>query len=435
MEKSVRRCSFSPARNSRRTVVTVAAIALIALAGQVPTGASAARGRSPVPWRLQERSVQQDVFRRLLRTFRVSRRTKPPKPQPPPPASTAPQPPPPAPPAASPPPPPPVTGGAERHGVSPDNIEFDAPATRDRTLDSLVAMGARWLRFDVKWDVIQYEGPGSYDFARYDALVSAAQARGLKILGTLAYAPRWARSSACADNTACEPRDVNEYAAWAGATVAHFKGRIAHWEVWNEPNIPSFWKPQPNVARYTALLRAAYPRIKAADPSAVVIAGATSPAGNDGVRIDEVSFLQGVYAHGGQGSFDAWSHHPYTHPWPPGNVHADSAWYQMYGTSPSMRGLMQAAGDGHKQLWATEYGPPTAGEPGAVSEATQAQHVTDAYRLWRSYPWAGPLFWYCDRDVAAPGASTEGWRYHGLLRFDFSPKPAWSAYRASATGA
>jgi hypothetical protein len=46
-----------------------------------------------------------------------------------------------------------------------------------------------------------------------------------------------------------------------------------------------------------------------------------------------------------------------------------------------------------------------------------------------------PLFWYCDRDVAAPGASTEGWRYHGLLRFDFSPKPAWNAYRASATGA
>ena len=388
--------------------------------------------------------MQRDIFRRLTTLLRTQttkpRKKQPPPPSPlappPPPASppAAPQPPPPAPPPA-PPPPPPATGGAERYGVSPDNIEFDDPATRDRTLDSLVAMGAQWLRFDVKWDVIQYGGAASYDFSRYDALVAAAQARGLKVLGTLAYAPRWARSSACADSTACEPRNADEYAAWAGATVAHFKGRVSHWEVWNEPNIPNFWKPQPNVARYTALLRAAYPQIKAADPSAVVLAGATSPAGNDGVRIDEVSFLQGVYANGGQGFFDAWSHHPYTHPWPPGNVHADSAWYQMYGTTPSMRSLMQAAGDGQKQLWATEYGPPTEGGPGAVSEATQVQHVTDAYRLWRSYSWAGPLFWYCDRDVAAPGTSTEGWRYHGLLRFDFSPKPAWNAYRASATAA
>ena len=79
-------------------------------------------------------------------------------------------------------------------------------------------MGAQWLRFDVKWDVIQYGGAASYDFSRYDALVAAAQARGLKVLGTLAYA-RWARSSACADSTACEPRNADEYAAWAGATV------------------------------------------------------------------------------------------------------------------------------------------------------------------------------------------------------------------------
>ena len=424
-----RRRWFAGALSSRRTVLTVAALTLLLLAVQVPAAASAARARTPLPThRLKVAKLQRDVFRHLLRAFSRIERTKPRKPQPPP----APLPPPPAEPPPPPPPAPPATSANDRYGVSPDNIEFDDPATRDRTLDSLVAMGARWLRFDVKWDVIQHAGPSSYDWSRYDALVAAAQARGLKILGTLAYAPRWARSAACLDSTACEPRSASEYADWAGATVAHFKGRISHWEVWNEPNIPSFWQPQPNVARYTALLRAAYPSIKAADPSAVVLAGGTSPAANDGVRIDEVSFLQGVYANGGQGSFDAWSHHPYTHPWPPGNVHADSAWYQMHGTSPSMRSLMRANGDGHKKVWGTEYGPPTAGGPGAVSEATQAEHVTDAYRLWRSYDWAGVLFWYCDRDVAAPGASTEGWRYHGLLRFDFSAKPAWNAYRVSA---
>jgi polysaccharide biosynthesis protein PslG len=96
--------------------------------------------------------------------------------------------------------------------------------------------------------------------------------------------------------------------------------------------------------------------------------------------------------------------------------------------------VMAANGDGLKKVWGTEYGPPTAGSPGAVSEATQAKHVTDAYRLWRSYTWAGPLFWYSGRDVAAPGESGEAWRYHGLLRRDFTQKPAWAAYRAAAAG-
>ena len=205
---------------------------------------------------------------------------------------------------------------------------------------------------------------------------------GLKVLGTLAYAPRWARSSACADSTACEPRNADEYAAWAGATVAHFKGRVSHWEVWNEPNIPNFWKPQPNVARYTALLRAAYPQIKAADPSAVVLAEQPRRPETTASASTRSRSCRASTPNGGQGFFDAWSHH--AHPWPPGNVHADSAWYQMYGTTPSMRSLMQAAGDGQAAL-GDQYGPPTAGGPGAVNETTQAQHVTDAYRLWRSH--------------------------------------------------
>jgi polysaccharide biosynthesis protein PslG len=294
-------------------------------------------------------------------------------------------------------------------------------------------MGARWLRFDVKWSVIQPSGPQSFVWSRYDSLVDAANSRGLKVLGTLAYAPTWAQSSECAGSFMCKPRDAEEYGRWAAASVAHFRGRVSNWEIWNEPNISGFFQPRPDVALYTAMVRAAYPKIKAADPQAFVLAGATAPAANDAQRIDEVSFLQGVYANGGRGFFDAWSHHPYTHPNPPGNVHQDSAWYQMYGSSPNMRSVMTAQGDGAKQIWATEYGPPTSGTPGAVSEAMQAQTVADAYRLWRGYTWAGPLFWYCDRDLDPLGASTESWRYFGLLRYDLSRKPAWDAYRVSAS--
>jgi hypothetical protein len=92
---------------------------------------------------------------------------------------------------------------------------------------------------------------------------------------------------------------------------------------------------------------------------------------------------------------------------------------------------MSANGDGNKQIWATEFGAPTNGSPGAMTEREVARLVTDSYRVFGSYPWAGPLFWYSFRDLAQSGNERE--HFFGLLRHDFSPKPAYGAYRQAAT--
>ena len=116
----------------------------------------------------------------------------------------------------------------------------------------------------------------------------------------------------------------------------------------------------------------------------------------------------------------------------PGEAQGWSAWYQMYGTSPSLRSVMVANGDGAKKIWATEFGAPTNGPGGYVSEATQAQYVTQAYAAFRSYDWAGPLMWYSHRDAGTTTDTREN--FFGLLRYDFSPKPAYTAYQTAATG-
>ena len=59
----------------------------------------------------------------------------------------------------------------------------------------------------------------------------------------------------------------------------------------------SWWAGAPNPAAYTQLLKAAYPAVKAADPNATVVMGGLT--GND------YPFLEGVYAAGGKGYFDA----------------------------------------------------------------------------------------------------------------------------------
>jgi hypothetical protein len=89
---------------------------------------------------------------------------------------------------------------------------------------------------------------------------------------------------------------------------------------------------------------------------------------------------------------------------------------------------MVANGDGAKKIWATEFGAPTNGPTGTfVSEDAQSRMVSTGLSLFRSYDWAGPLFWYSGRDVGTSTSTREN--FFGLLRNDFSPKPAYLALR------
>jgi hypothetical protein len=55
--------------------------------------------------------------------------------------------------------------------------------------------------------------------------------------------------------------------------------------------------------------------------------------------------------------------------------------------------------------------------------------VTRAFQLFRSYKWAGPVFWYAERDLGTGTTTREN--FFGVLRNDFSPKPAFAAYKAA----
>ncbi len=249
------------------------------------------------------------------------------------------------------------------------------------------------------------------------------------------YTPGWARPSG---TSATYGPDPAKFAAFARVAAAHYSALGVHaYEVWNEPNIKSFWTPSPNVGDYTRLLKAAYPAIKGADPQATVLSGGTAPAPDDGTSYSPVTFLKGVYANGGGNWFDAVAHHPYSWDTYPGDAQAWSAWYQMYGTNPSLRSVMTANGDGEKKIWGTEFGAPTDGPAGSfVSESVQAKMITKAYSTWRGYDWAGPLFTYQGRDLGTSNDRREN--HFGLLRNDWSQKPAYDAYRqavAAATGA
>jgi polysaccharide biosynthesis protein PslG len=310
------------------------------------------------------------------------------------------------------------TGGA---------IQNEDATTLGRDLDSIAGTHTRWVRVDINWAQIQGGGSSSYNWASVDRVVQGATARGIKVLAGILYTPSWARPSG---TSATYGPDPTQYATFAATAVRHYAAMGVHsYEVWNEPNTTAFWTSKPDPAAYTRLLKAAYPAIKGADSTATVLTGGTAPAPSDGTQISPVDFLKGIYANGGGGSFDAVAHHPYCWPANPGDAQGWSAWYQMYGTSPSLRSVMTDNGDSAKKIWATEFGAPTNGPAGTyVSEADQASMLTKAYQLYRSYDWAGPLFFYQGRDQSATDTSTRE-NFFGLTHNDFTAKPAYTAYQ------
>jgi hypothetical protein len=68
-------------------------------------------------------------------------------------------------------------------------------------------------------------------------------------------------------------------AAWTNyvaALVQHFRDRVTHYEVWNEPDIDPFWVTGSKLADYMDLLRLTVPVIREHAPEARILGGATA---------------------------------------------------------------------------------------------------------------------------------------------------------------
>ena len=245
---------------------------------------------------------------------------------------------------------------AAEPGVVPDLSWFIPDADKQRSAAALEDLGSRWVRMDVVWREVEPQR-GNYDqhwLAEYEEALEIARAAGQKVILEAYNAPAWASGSSSAN----VPRDPADYARFVGMLAQRFRGRIAAYEVWNEPNLSRFWSTGPNPSAYTALLRAAYPAIKQADPAAKVVFGGL--AGND------YTFLERAYAAGAKGYFDVMATHPYTYcqSTSPGDVYYSGGRMgrDSFLAYREVRASMLARDD-RKPIWFTELGWNTSTKP------------------------------------------------------------------------
>jgi hypothetical protein len=288
----------------------------------------------------------------------------------------------------------------------------------------LKALGTHWVRVFAAWpDLEPAPGVFSSNWLYYYEQLFHSLPAGTKVIVDVVDTPQWETGS---NDPHTPPANPADYAAFAGGLAQRWAGQVAAYEIWNEEDNSSWWTGAPNPAAYTALLKATYPVIKAADPGATVVLGGMT--GND------YPFLEGVYAAGGKGSFDAVGVHTDT----ACNINAPSFFIrQMDGRMipdsflayREVHAVMLANGD-DKPIWMTELSWRTTAatcDEGAfagqkaegVSEEQQAAYLSQAYHCMAQDPYVQVALWFPLQD--------EGAAVSGLLRANGSRKPAFAA--------
>jgi hypothetical protein len=160
----------------------------------------------------------------------------------------------------------------------------------DFEYDALNKLGMKWDRAMSPAGLFRWEDvePQDDQLVWHDDQVNLANSRGVQILGTLGVQwPGWADDGG-------QP-NLDKWQEYVGQIVAHYRGRVAAWEIWNEPN--SIFQPD----FFAKLVKRAAEAIRLNDPAAKVVAmGGASKPDYDIAVMSEI-----------QSQFPAWSWQTY----------------------------------------------------------------------------------------------------------------------------
>ena len=305
--------------------------------------------------------------------------------------------------------------------------------------------GMNWLKQQVNWIAVE-TAPGQYDWSQLDAIVNTASSQGTKILISVDQAPTFYRGP----NSGLAPTDPSTFGNFMQAMAARYAGKIQAYELWNEENLDrEMGTGNIDPSNYLPLLKAGYQGVKVGDPNALALLGAPSPTGANipGVSMDDVSYLQQLYAlNGGEAKlyFDAMGAHPSGFAIPPDCTpdtpqcslapgwNNDPSFFAFYRVN-QYHDVMTQNGDSGKKIWFTEFGYDSTDQPPPgyeyakyVTEQNQADFLVRAFKKARALDYVGGMFiWNLNFQPFVP-KTDEKWGF-GLVRPDWSPRPAYTA--------
>jgi hypothetical protein len=230
--------------------------------------------------------------------------------------------------------------------ISPFGCQSVWPVNGDLVtyLDRMQEAGIQWGRFDLCWWSLAETQRGVYDFVspdvegwegwNTDRAIQLMKDRGIEPFPIICY------GNGLYDEGKGPYSDAGRtgFANYCHAAASRYRDSVTYWEIWNEPNLEQFWARLPDPADYARLAAAAAPRIREANPDAVVVGGVTS-----GI---DAGFLETAFQSGLLDAVDAITVHPYRIA-PPESINPEIA---------NLRNLIAQYTSRDVPIWTGEWG-------------------------------------------------------------------------------
>lgn len=181
--------------------------------------------------------------------------------------------------------------------------------------------GIKWARLQSGWQRAETV-PGVYDFGWLDEIVDGLREAGIQPWFSLGFGnglymdgaePIPPHGNYFFSPTRFGEKGITGWQNYCKAMVEHFKDRVFHWEVWNEPNAGFLrqvnWKEcypigePPEV--YAELVKITAEAVRSVQPEAKILAGSISACAISN------EYIQGLFDNGIADYIDSFTYHPY----------------------------------------------------------------------------------------------------------------------------
>lgn len=235
---------------------------------------------------------------------------------------------------------------------------------------------------------------------RYDLIMENYKKQNIKVVGMLAYNK---------DHDDFRPPNPVIWREFVALVADRYKDNVDVWEIWNEPDSPTYLTPN-NPNAYGMILKPAYTVIKMVDPEATVITG--------GLSWPNPHFIEQMYQKYGN-YFDGLGIHLY---------YAN----QYFAEGQSLNALLsdldrvrriQEKYKKNQKIWITEMGASTGGT--GITDEMQKEYFQNAIPEILSRKFVRVILIYNIRNYDYRGLYEN---HFGLLKNDMQPKEAWGWY-------
>ena len=369
----------------------------------------------------------------------------------------------------------PLTAGIAQATVPPHPLEtaLFLGSSDDPTVARTRDTGVNFVRINMEWRGVAPSLPSAsfdptnpadpeYQWADYDARITAAVRHGLQPYLTIYAAPDWAQRGPPATPYANSYMpDPNAFAQFALAVARRYSGtfdglpRVRYYQAWNEPNISLYLVPQlvggqpVSPSLYRDMLNGFADAVHSVHPDNVVISGGLAPFRDVTILSQNsdwgpLSFMRDLLCLGPDlkptcntpVKFDVWAQHPYTSGGP--LHHAVLPNDVSLGDLPKVRQVLAAAeraghivsSYGAPKFWVTEFSwdsdPP---DPKGVPMKVETRWVAEAlYRMWQNN--VDLVTWLQLEDgPMATSYYQSGLYFYGATLAASRPKPILEAFR------